>query len=104
MENLSVAVRRELLKNTRQVIVKAGTRLLASQEAIAGLMSGIEEIRRRGCRVLLVTSGAVGMGMRALGLARRPKELARVQALAAIGQCRLMSIYEEEGRKRNFRK
>ena len=71
MENLSVAVRRELLKNTRQVIVKAGTRLLASQEAIAGLMSGIEEIRRRGCRVLLVTSGAVGMGMRALGLARR---------------------------------
>lgn len=103
MENLSVAVRRELLKNTRQVIVKAGTRLLASQEAIAGLMSGIEEILRRGCRVLLVTSGAVGMGMRALGLARRPKELARVQALAAIGQCRLMSIYEEEGRKRNFR-
>ncbi len=103
MENLSIAVRRELLKNTRQVIVKAGTRLLASQEAIAGLMTGIDAIRRRGCRVLLVTSGAVGMGMRALQLERRPKELARVQALAAIGQCRLMAIYEEEGRKRNFR-
>ncbi len=103
MENNNLTVRRELLKNARQVVVKAGTRLLSGQEAVAELVSGIDALRKGGKRVLLVTSGAVGMGMRALELERRPKELAQVQALAAIGQCRLMALYEEECRKRGFR-
>ena len=103
MDNNNLSVRRELLKNARQVVVKAGTRLLTGQEAIAELVSGIDALRKSGKRVLLVTSGAVGMGMRALELKKRPKELAQVQALAAIGQCRLMAIYEEECRKRGFR-
>lgn len=102
MDENNLAIRRELLKSARQVVVKAGTRLLTSQEAIAELVSGIDLLRRDGRRVLLVTSGAVGMGMRALNLAKRPKELAQVQALAAIGQSRLMAIYEEECRKRGF--
>ena len=88
MDENNLAIRRELLKSARQVVVKAGTRLLTSQEAIAELVSGIDLLRRDGRRVLLVTSGAVGMGMRALNLAKRPKELAQVQALAAIGQSR----------------
>ena len=103
MNAQNLEIRRELIRQARQVIVKAGTRLLTSQEAIAKLVDGIAAIRSRGSRVLLVTSGAVGMGMRALELARRPKELAKIQALAAIGQSRLMSIYEEECRKRGFR-
>ncbi len=103
MKNENLAVRHELLRHARQVIVKAGTRLLTSQEAIAELVAGIAAVRARGCRVLLVTSGAVGMGMRTLGLTRRPKELAQVQALAAIGQSRLMSIYEEECHARGFK-
>ena len=73
MDENNLAVRRELLKSARQVVVKAGTRLLTSQEAIAELVSGIDVLRRAGKRVLLVTSGAVGMGMRALELKRRPK-------------------------------
>ena len=103
MNAQNLEIRRELIRQARQVIVKAGTRLLTSQEAIAKLVDGIAAIRSRGSRVLLVTSGAVGMGMRALELTRRPKELAKIQALAAIGQSRLMSIYEEECRKRGFR-
>ena len=103
MDENNLAVRRELLKSARQVVVKAGTRLLTSQEAIAELVSGIDVLRRAGKRVLLVTSGAVGMGMRALELKRRPKELAQVQALAAIGQSRLMAIYDAECRKRGFK-
>lgn len=62
MDENNLAVRRELLKSARQVVVKAGTRLLTSQEAIAELVSGIDVLRRAGKRVLLVTSGAVGMG------------------------------------------
>ena len=103
MEHNNLAIRREVVKQARQVIVKAGTRLLTSQEAIAELVEGIDALRRHGSRVLLVSSGAVGMGMRILGLKKRPKELAQVQALAAIGQSRLMSIYDEECGRRNFK-
>lgn len=102
MEYDNLAVRRELWTHAHQVIVKAGTRLLTSQQAIAELVSGIAALRAHGCRVLLVSSGAVGMGMKALQLKRRPKELARVQALAAVGQSRLMAIYDEECRARGF--
>ena len=98
-----LAVRRELLQNCRQIIVKAGTRLLTDQKRIATLVSGIAAIRQRGIRVLLVSSGAVGMGMKELGMTKRPQELSAVQALAAIGQCKLMSIYEEECAKFGFK-
>lgn len=98
----SLAVRGDLIKSARQIIVKAGTRLLTNRESIAALVEGIADLRKEGHRVLLVTSGAVGMGMKALELKKRPKELAQVQALAAIGQSRLMSIYEEECRQRGF--
>ncbi len=99
----NLAVRSELLKNTRQVVVKAGTRLLTSREAVAELVEGIAALREKNLRVLLVTSGAVGMGMKALELKRRPKELSMVQALAAIGQNKLMAIYEDECSKRGFK-
>ena len=46
MDENNLAVRRELLKSARQVVVKAGTRLLTSQEAIAELVSGIDVLRR----------------------------------------------------------
>ncbi len=98
----NVELRRQLLGNCRQIIVKAGTRLLTDRSRIANLVEGIAKVRARGYRVLLVTSGAVGMGMRQLGLKRRPRELSGVQALAAIGQCKLMSIYEEECAARGF--
>src|SRR6202007_2444806 len=48
-----------------------------------------------GKEIVLVTSGAVGAGMGALGYERRPTELAELQACAAIGQTRLMAIYAE---------
>ncbi|MDD3885678.1 MAG: glutamate 5-kinase [Victivallaceae bacterium] len=102
MKNSDLAVRSELLKNLHCVIVKAGTRLLTDRASIAELVNGIAAVRERGCKVLLVTSGAVGVGMRSLGLAKRPRELAKVQALAAIGQSRLMAIYDEECRRHGF--
>lgn len=87
----------------RQIIVKAGTRLLTDRGRISSLTSGIALLRDRGFRVLLVSSGAVGTGMRLLKMTRRPRELSRIQALAAVGQCRLMAVYEEECRRRGFR-
>ena len=55
----------------------------------------LAELRARGTEVLVVSSGAVGLGMHALGLTRRPRELTKRQACAAIGQSRLMQVWQE---------
>lgn len=55
----------------------------------------IAKLKREGYIVVLVSSGAIAAGMGALGLDSKPKTLPEKQALAAIGQARLMEIYEE---------
>jgi glutamate 5-kinase len=62
---------------------------------IAGVAAEIAALRARGTEVIVVSSGAVGLGMGALGLERRPRELSRKQACAAIGQSRLMETWRE---------
>lgn len=59
------------------------------------LVGQIAEQRRAGKEVVLVTSGAVGAGMGALGHQKRPGDLAELQACAAVGQSRLMTTYEK---------
>src|SRR5438874_9703611 len=59
------------------------------------LVTQIAEQRQAGKEIVLVTSGAVGAGMGALGHAKRPNDLAELQACAAVGQSRLMAIYEK---------
>ena len=98
----NTALRREAVAAARQIIVKAGTRLLIDRKSIAKLVDGIALLRERGHRVLLVTSGAVGMGMELAKLEKRPRELAQKQALAAMGQARLMTIYAEEAERHGF--
>jgi glutamate 5-kinase len=63
-----------------------------SIEKLAYVLSAI---RRRGVQVVLVTSGAIGVGAGRLGLTERPRELAKKQALAAVGQAALMKIYQK---------
>lgn len=94
--NQNIELRKNVMSNCRRIVVKAGTRLLTSHEQIAKLVDGIAFLRKNNFQVMLVTSGAVGMGMKVLGLAKRPRKLAEVQALAAIGQGKLMEIYENE--------
>src|ERR1022692_1673821 len=57
--------------------------------------SSMELLREQGRDVLIVSSGAVGLGMERIGLADRPKDLSQIQACAAIGQSRLMAIYDD---------
>jgi hypothetical protein len=86
-------IRKKLVKSCRRVVVKAGTRLLTDPAMVARLVEQIKKIRDTGRQVILVSSGAVGTGMKTLGLKRRPSNLSEIQALAAIGQVRLMSTY-----------
>ena len=72
----NIELRKNVLKNCRQIVVKAGTRLLTSSEQIARLVDEIAYLRKNNFRVMLVTSGAVGMGMKVLGLTKRPRKLA----------------------------
>ena len=55
----------------------------------------IDALRRSGREVAVVSSGAIGAGMAELGMTARPTELPELQACAAIGQCKLMSLYAE---------
>jgi hypothetical protein len=52
------------------------------------------KLRREGHRVILVSSGAIGIGLRRLDVDKRPKHLAAVQAIAAVGQCRLIALWD----------
>ena len=92
---------RESLKNASRVVVKLGTGVLtdsrkqpdlAQMEQLVAQMAGR---RKAGVEIVLVTSGAVGAGMGALGYEKRPNDLAELQACAAVGQSRLMTTYEK---------
>ncbi len=95
--------RKKIINNCKRVVIKVGTRLLTDMHRIPVLISGINKFREKGYKIILVSSGAVGIGMKELGLQKRPFKLAEVQALAAIGQNKLMSIYDEQCRKHNFK-
>ena len=93
-------MRGELLKNVSRVVVKVGTGVLtdtrkqldpAQMEQLAGQLAAQ---RQSGKEIVLVTSGAVGAGMGVLGFDKRPGTLADLQACAAVGQSRLMSMYQ----------
>jgi glutamate 5-kinase len=94
-------MRRKLLQQVSRIVVKLGTGVLtdsrkqpdlAQMEQLVGQIAAQKEA---GKQIAIVTSGAVGAGMGVLGYARRPAELAELQACAAIGQSRLMATYEK---------
>jgi glutamate 5-kinase len=94
--------REYIVKNCKNIVVKVGTRLLTDSGRIPILISQIAALRERGYRIILVSSGAVGIGMKLMGLSKRPVKLAEVQALASLGQAKLISMYNDECRKYGF--
>ncbi len=84
----------------KRVVVKVGTNTLASGTGVdktylQDMAAQIMSIKNRGLQVLLVTSGAIGMGTLELGLAEKPTEVRGRQACAAVGQPLLMAAYKE---------
>ena len=83
------------------IVIKIGTSSLTQttgQIAIATIASLVEtlcSLRRDGHKIILVSSGAVGVGCARLNLKERPKKIALKQAIAAVGQGRLMRIYDD---------
>jgi glutamate 5-kinase len=88
-------------RRPERVIVKLGTGVLTSgvgrlnTERIAAMCGQIAALRAAGTEVIVVSSGAVGLGMGRLALSRRPAEVAKKQALAAVGQSLLMETWQK---------
>jgi glutamate 5-kinase len=89
-----------LASRPRRVVIKLGTGVVTSgigeidTARIASVCAQIASLRGRGTEVVVVSSGAVGLGMGALGLAKKPKDVSKKQACAAIGQGRLMQTWQ----------
>lgn len=85
----------------KRIVVKVGTSTLTHEtgkpnlHTINQLCRVLSDLWNSGMEVVLVTSGAVGAGLGRLGLDQRPSDVATRQAVAAIGQCELMSLYSK---------
>lgn len=94
-----MVTRKKYLSGVRSLVVKLGTQLLSDaqkrlDQAFLKQMAGqVMTLRQRGIRVTIVSSGAVGSGLRVLNLPKRPTDLATLQAVAAVGQPQLMHAW-----------
>ena len=85
----------------KRLVVKVGTSTLTHKTGkvniarMAKLVSVLADLHNMGHEVILVTSGAVGIGMGRLNLSERPSETKKLQALAAVGQGELMFMYDK---------
>ena len=93
---------REQLKNKKRIVVKIGSSSLMHEETgrldllkVEKLVRVLVDIKNSGKDVVLVSSGAIAVGRNTLGLINRPEELAVKQACAAIGQAKLMMVYQK---------
>ncbi len=84
-----------------RIVIKIGTSTLAHSSGhlnirrVEELCKVISDIKNAGNQVIVVSSGAIGMGAGKLGLQERPKDMPTKQAAAAVGQCELMYIYDK---------
>lgn len=92
-----VTAERAVLVNAKRVVVKIGSRLLAESPASrpATIADQVVDVKRRDVEVVIVSSGAIALGVRRLKLAARPTDLPGLQAAAAVGQSRLMQHWED---------
>ena len=89
------------MDNIKRMVVKVGTSTLTYENGklnlgrIDKLARTIADIKNRGIEVVLVSSGAIGVGIGKLGLKERPTLTREKQAAAAVGQCELMYLYDK---------
>ncbi|KAF2226786.1 Aspartate/glutamate/uridylate kinase [Elsinoe ampelina] len=90
------------MKKHLTIVIKLGTSSIVDEkthEPLLSILSTIVEtacaLQKEGHKVVIVSSGAIGVALGQMNLERRPKHLPQVQALAAIGQCKLMALWDQ---------
>ncbi|XJO78342.1 hypothetical protein BDV3_002800 [Batrachochytrium dendrobatidis] len=88
-------------KRSLTLVIKLGTSSICDEQTfkpklanLSLLVETVVALRSLGHNVMIVSSGAVGVGLRRLALLKKPKHLSQVQAVAAVGQGRLMALYD----------
>ena len=96
------AALREKLKDKKRIVIKVGTSSLTHPETgsmdlitLEKLVRELTDLHNRGKEVILVSSGAIAVGRKTIGMKERPTKLSTKQACASIGQARLMMIYQK---------
>lgn len=95
-------MRQEFFRNARRIVIKVGTSVLTengqiSSARVRALVAGLAHLKKRSAstQIILVSSGAIGSALAFLKISKRPSRIEELQALAAIGQPRLMQMYME---------
>jgi glutamate 5-kinase len=100
---------RNTLKNAKRIVVKAGSKVLVqstgrpNSRRLKLLIGELAQFQNSGGELAFVSSGAVGAGLAALGMKTRPKAMPDLQMAAAVGQLRLMGVYDDLFRKNDCR-
>lgn len=98
-EQLEIAQNREKLTRARRIVIKVGTSTITFDNGrfnltnLEHLCRSIANQMNQGREIILVSSGAIGVGVGRLRLPEKPKAIREKQAVAAVGQCELMSMY-----------
>ena len=98
---MSDCTEREALKNAKRIVIKIGTSSLTYENGktnlkrIGNLARVISDLMNQGKEVILVSSGAVGLGVDTLKMEDKPSTVSGRQAVASVGQCKLMQIYSQ---------
>lgn len=95
-------MKREYIKDKKRVVIKIGTSTITHEETgalnlvkLEKLVRLLTDLKNQGKEVVLVSSGAISVGRKAMGIKERPKEKSVRQACAAIGQSRLIMVYQK---------
>ena len=102
-------LRAEVLKKVRRVVIKIGSSILTDSattinfSAFAGIVDQIAWIKKNGIEPVIVSSGAIAIGMQKIGLKQRPKSIPLKQAAASVGQSGLMENYERFFKEKNLK-
>lgn len=90
------------------IVIKLGTSSLVDEVTLeprianmANIVETAVKLRRAGHRIVIVSSGAIAVGMKRVGMKTKPKQLSQVQAIASIGQGRLIGIFDDLFRQMN---
>ena len=89
------------INDKKRIVIKVGTSTLTHRTGrlnirrVEKIVKILSDIQNSGRQVILVSSGAVGLGMSKMNLSEKPKDTAMKQACAAVGQCELMYMYDK---------
>ena len=88
------------ISERKRIVIKVGTSTLTHRTGMLNirrverLVKTLADLHNAGYEVILVSSGAIGLGMSKIGIQERPKDTPGKQACAAVGQCELMNLYD----------